>query len=44
VPGERGAAISQAGRYDDALVREDGGWRFQRRVASNDTGPPAGRN
>jgi len=44
VPGERGAAISQAGRYDDTLVREDGRWRFQRRVASNDTGPPAPRN
>lgn len=44
VPGERGAAISQAGRYDDTLVREDGHWRFQRRVASNDTGPPAPRN
>jgi uncharacterized protein (TIGR02246 family) len=41
VPGERGAAISQAGRYDDMLVREDGRWRFKRRVASNDTGPPA---
>lgn len=41
VPGERGAAISQAGRYDDTLVREDGRWRFKRRVASNDTAPPA---
>ena len=41
VPGERGAAISQAGRYDDTLVREDGHWRFKRRVASNDTPPPA---
>jgi uncharacterized protein (TIGR02246 family) len=39
-PGERGAAISQAGRYDDTLVREDGRWRFQRREASNDTGRP----
>ena len=41
VPGERGAAISQAGRYDDTLVRENGRWRFKRRVASNDTPPPA---
>ena len=41
VPGERGAAISQAGRYDDTLVREDGHWRFKRRVASNDTPAPA---
>jgi len=41
VPGAQGAAISQAGRYDDTLVREDWHWRFQRRVASNDTAPPA---
>lgn len=41
VPGEQGAVISQAGRYDDMLVREDGRWRFERRVASNDTAPPA---
>ena len=41
VPGERGAAISQAGRYDDTLVREDGHWKFKRRVASNDTPGPA---
>ena len=41
VPQERGAAISQAGRYDDSLVRENGVWKFKRRVASNDTPPPA---
>jgi uncharacterized protein (TIGR02246 family) len=41
VPGERGAVISQAGRYDDTLVRESGRWKFKRRVASNDTAPPA---
>ena len=41
VPGPAGAAIAQAGRYDDTLVREDGRWRFKRRVASNDTAPPA---
>ena len=41
VPGERGATIAQAGRYDDTLVRENGRWRFKRRVASNDTPPPA---
>jgi uncharacterized protein (TIGR02246 family) len=29
-------AIAQAGRYDDTLVRENGHWRFKRRVASND--------
>jgi len=28
--------ISQAGRYDDILVREDGHWKFKRRSASND--------
>jgi uncharacterized protein (TIGR02246 family) len=41
VPAEKGAVISQAGRYDDTLVRENGVWRFKRRVASNDTGAPA---
>ncbi len=40
VPGERGAAISQAGRYDDTFVREKGAWKFKRRTASNDTAPP----
>ena len=40
VPGERGATIAQAGRYDDTLVRENGRWRFKRRVASNDTAGP----
>ena len=42
-PGERGATIAQAGRYDDSLVRENGVWKFKRRVASNDTAPPAAR-
>lgn len=32
--------ISQAGRYDDILVREDGHWRFKRREASNDIPAP----
>lgn len=41
VPGSSGATIAQAGRYDDTLVRENGHWRFKRRVASNDTPPPA---
>jgi len=41
VPGDRGAAIAQAGRYDDTLVREGGRWRLKRRVASNDTPAPA---
>ncbi|HEX5111118.1 MAG TPA: nuclear transport factor 2 family protein [Vicinamibacterales bacterium] len=41
VPGQSGATIAQAGRYDDTLVRENGAWRFKRRVASNDTAPPA---
>src|SRR5688572_1950611 len=41
VPGQSGAAIAQAGRYDDTLVRENGRWRFKKRTASNDTAPPA---
>ena len=41
VPGQSGAAIAQAGRYDDTLVRENGRWRFKRRVASNDTAGPS---
>jgi ketosteroid isomerase-like protein len=41
-PGERGAAIAQAGRYDDNFVRENGVWKFKKRQASNDTGRPAG--
>ncbi len=41
-PGERGAAIAQAGRYDDNFVRENGAWKFKKRQASNDTGRPAG--
>lgn len=41
VPGQTGATIAQAGRYDDTLLRENGRWRFARRVASNDTGRPA---
>ena len=39
-PGERGATVSQAGRYDDTLVRENGAWKFKKRTASNDTAPP----
>ena len=33
--------INQAGHYDDTLVRENGHWKFQRRVASTDI-PVAG--
>jgi uncharacterized protein (TIGR02246 family) len=43
VPGQSGATIAQAGRYDDALVREGGRWKFKRRVASNDTAPPGAK-
>ena len=43
VPGPSGAAIAQAGRYDDQLVRENGRWRFKRRTASNDTPAPAAK-
>ena len=42
-PGERGASIAQAGRYDDTFVRENGAWKFKRRIAANDTAPPAAR-
>jgi hypothetical protein len=44
VPGPNNTAVAaQSGRYDDTLVREDGRWKFKRRVASNDipsSGPP----
>ena len=37
VPGpDNKPVIAQGGRYDDILVRENGAWKFQRRVASND--------
>jgi ketosteroid isomerase-like protein len=37
VPGQDGKpVVAQAGRYDDTLVREDGRWKFKRRVAAND--------
>ena len=42
-PGANGATVAQAGRYDDTFVRENGVWKFKKRVASNDTAPPAGR-
>ena len=42
-PGERGATIAQAGRYDDTFVRENGVWKFKKRTASNDTAPPASK-
>ena len=29
-------AVAQAGRYDDTFVRENGQWKFQRRVAVTD--------
>ena len=45
VPGpEKQPVMAQGGRYDDSLIREDGHWKFKRRVASNDLpagGPPA---
>jgi uncharacterized protein (TIGR02246 family) len=42
-PGANGATVAQAGRYDDTFVRENGAWKFKKRVASNDTAPPAAR-
>ena len=42
VPGADGKpTLSQAGRYDDLLIREDGRWKFKRRTASNDIPNPA---
>ena len=42
VPGADGKPVlSQSGRYDDTLVRENGKWRFKRRTASNDIPAPA---
>jgi ketosteroid isomerase-like protein len=36
-PGPDGRpVVAQAGRYDDDLVREDGRWKFKRRIAAND--------
>jgi len=32
--------ISQAGRYDDTFIRENGRWKFKRRTASNDIPAP----
>jgi len=37
VPGpDKKPVIAQGGHYDDALVRENGHWRFKRRTASTD--------
>ena len=42
VPGPDGKpVISQGGHYDDILIREDGRWKFKRRVAGNDIPVPA---
>jgi len=36
-PGPDGKpTVAQAGRYDDTLVREEGRWKFKRRLAAND--------
>jgi hypothetical protein len=43
---EKRPAPAQAGRYDDQLVRENGHWKFRRRVAANDIPtmePPAAK-
>lgn len=37
---ENKPTISQGGRYDDLLVRENGRWKFKRRVASTDLPRP----
>jgi hypothetical protein len=33
-----GPALAKLGHYEDELVREDGQWRFARRVAPTDIG------
>jgi hypothetical protein len=38
----RGPGINLAGRYEDVLAREDGRWKFRKRVASNEVTAPAG--
>jgi hypothetical protein len=41
VPGaDAKPVIAQAGHYDDTLIRENGRWRFQRRVAASDLPTP----
>lgn len=41
VPGsDTRPVIGQAGHYDDTLIRENGRWRFQRRVAASDLPVP----
>ena len=37
VPGpDKKPVVAQGGHYDDTFVREDGHWKFKRRVASSD--------
>jgi uncharacterized protein (TIGR02246 family) len=33
-------SVAQGGHYDDTLVRENGYWRFKKRVAAADIAPP----
>jgi len=37
----RGPGINLAGRYEDTLEREDGRWKFKKRLALNEVSPPA---
>ena len=37
----RGPGINLAGRYEDVLEREDGKWKFKKRLALNEVSPPA---
>jgi hypothetical protein len=37
----RGPGINLAGRYEDVLEREDGRWKFKKRLALNEVSPPA---
>ena len=41
VPRPGGTATMQGSHYDDTLVRENGAWKFKRRVASSDPVRPS---
>jgi hypothetical protein len=40
----RGPGINLAGRYEDILEREDGKWKFKKRLALNEVTAPAAAN
>jgi hypothetical protein len=36
---EKKPVLEHSGRYEDTLIREDGKWKFQKRVVYNDLPP-----